>query len=274
MYGRYLLRRPHDPDYEVLRRLPEGLFLDIGANSGMSALSARTVNPALSILSVEANPAHEPDLRALSRVLSRFDYRIVAAGDHERDVVLHIPTYRGVALTGEASVLPHREADLEWWIRQHAGRRPLKLGSIRMVTRERPLDSLGVRPVAVKIDVEGFELPVLRGLAQTLAACTPLLLLERPDDLSQIESFLKPYGYQAFSYDPPSDRIIAFTGRGTNVLFVADPRLVAGSPDVAESRGGIPGQENRLQPQRSRRRATRPIVPRAGLMTGHWKSRT
>ena len=41
--ARYALRRPHDPDYGAFALFPDrrGLFLDVGANAGMSALSFR-----------------------------------------------------------------------------------------------------------------------------------------------------------------------------------------------------------------------------------------
>ena len=41
--ARYLLKRPHDPEYGVFALFPQSdaVFLDVGANSGMSALSFR-----------------------------------------------------------------------------------------------------------------------------------------------------------------------------------------------------------------------------------------
>src|SRR5437763_822582 len=78
--GRYWLRRPHDPAYAAFRHLEraDGLFLDIGANAGMSAMSFRIFRRDVPILSLEPNPFHEPDLRFLQRrVLHDFDYRML-----------------------------------------------------------------------------------------------------------------------------------------------------------------------------------------------------
>lgn len=82
--GRFLARRPHERDYELFRRLPvdDGLFLDVGANIGMSALSYRIVRPRAPVLSIEANPAHARDLRAVGRLLRHgYEFRILAAGE-------------------------------------------------------------------------------------------------------------------------------------------------------------------------------------------------
>lgn len=68
MLTHFAARQPHEPDFSVFATSPStGLFLDVGANSGMSALSFRIYNRRMPILSVEANPYLEPDLRFLKR---------------------------------------------------------------------------------------------------------------------------------------------------------------------------------------------------------------
>jgi hypothetical protein len=60
----------------------------------------------------------------------------------------------------------------------------------------RPLDSFDLSPDVVKIDVQGLELAVLRGMTKALEG-KPLLLIEaspRTDD--EIISFLRGYGYE------------------------------------------------------------------------------
>ncbi len=54
--GRYLLRVPHDPDFRTFARFSEreGLFLDVGANIGQSAMSLRGLTGTLA--------AHRPIL--------------------------------------------------------------------------------------------------------------------------------------------------------------------------------------------------------------------
>lgn len=80
---RFLLRKPHDPDFAAFAKFPDrpGLFLDIGANIGQSALAFRVFNRRAPILSIEANASHEAELRLVRALLRGFDYMICAAGE-------------------------------------------------------------------------------------------------------------------------------------------------------------------------------------------------
>src|SRR5437879_4362318 len=71
---------PHDRAYFAFTKIPlpkTGLFLDIGANNGMSALSFRHLNKDLKILSIEADPIHEKDLQRVARKIPGFEYKII-----------------------------------------------------------------------------------------------------------------------------------------------------------------------------------------------------
>ena len=76
---------PHDKSYKAFRHFiksaPAGLFLDVGANDGISVLSFRKFDKDYRILSLEPNPLLEPALKKIKERDSRFDYRMVGAGD-------------------------------------------------------------------------------------------------------------------------------------------------------------------------------------------------
>lgn len=219
---RFAARRPHDADFAAFARSPSiGLFLDVGANAGMSALSFRIYNRRMPILSVEANPHHEPELRFLKRWLRAFDYRIVAAGEAAGTLRLHVPLFRGVPLTGEASVLEDRRQDLTWWARKHLGRGDA--GTFEFEDVAVPavrLDDLNLDPSIVKIDVEGFELSVLRGLEHTISRCRPVLLLEAPADIDAVSSYLAKWGYHPHLFDSATRTLAPYDRTSTNVFFV------------------------------------------------------
>jgi FkbM family methyltransferase len=219
--ARFLLRRPHDPDYGVFALFPhrEGVFLDVGANAGMSALSFRIYNRTMPVVSIEPNPFHETDLRFVGRLAKPLTYRMWAAGDEAGSMTLHVPVYRSVPLTTEASLL------LEAVTGSHSLR--ARLGS-RMDTPDfkvvscdvpvRPLDSLHVDPAFIKLDVQGFEHQALLGLSETLDRAKPVLLVETPDD--RVRNYLSAMNYQAFTYLPGEHRLVPETERQVNSVFV------------------------------------------------------
>ena len=73
---------PHDKSYRALRHFialkPEGLFLDVGANDGISALSFRRFSKSYRILSLEPNALLEPALKKLKASDPNFTTRLLA----------------------------------------------------------------------------------------------------------------------------------------------------------------------------------------------------
>jgi FkbM family methyltransferase len=219
--ARFWLRRPHDPDYAVFALFPhrEGVFLDVGANAGMSALSFRIYNRTMPVVSIEPNPFHETDLRFVGRLAKHLTYRMWAAGQETGSMTLHVPVYRNVPLTTEASLL------LEAVTESHSLR--ARLGS-RMDTPDfkvmtcdvpvRPLDSLRLNTAFIKLDVQGFEHQALLGLSETLARTKPILLIETPSE--DIRRYLSTLDYQAFTYVPSEQRLKPETARRVNSIFM------------------------------------------------------
>lgn len=219
--GRYLARRPHDPDFGYFARCAGagGLFLDVGANTGSSALSYRVFDRSSRILSLEPNPMLEPDLRLVRRVIGEdFSYRFEAAGAAAGEFSLFVPSYHGVPLTGEASLDPE-EARRNWTAEQ-LGIAMEELELEEVAVRVRPVDEHRLSPHAVKIDVEGAEIAVLEGMAATLERSRPVLLIETADPAPALE-LLAPLGYEAAIYRGDSDEVEPYAGGVTaNVLFL------------------------------------------------------
>src|SRR5689334_11398630 len=121
-FARYLRRKPHDPDFAAFGLFTgrRGLFLDIGANVGQSALSFRVFHDG-PILSIEPNVDHRRDLQLLKRLIRNFDYLMVAAGEENTRAMLRIPRYRGANVTGEASLLRSSGIGGDWASRHLSG---------------------------------------------------------------------------------------------------------------------------------------------------------
>lgn len=221
--ARFLLRRPHDVDYAVFGQFPQsaGLFLDVGANAGMSALSFRIFQRDAAILSIEPNPYHEPNLRWAGRLARRHDYRLWAAGAENGSLELFVPVYRGVPITAEASVVPGF-VEQSTSLRKMLGSR-MDSPAFEIIERTVPvkrLDDLGLSPAFVKLDVQGYEYHALLGLRETLARSRPPTLVEAPDD--DVDGLMQGLGYAAFVYDPSTRTIVSRDElRRTNVLYCA-----------------------------------------------------
>jgi hypothetical protein len=75
---------PHDKSYNAFRHFianrPSGLFLDVGANDGISILSFRKFDSNYRILALEPNPLLEPALKKIKSNDAGLDYKMVGAG--------------------------------------------------------------------------------------------------------------------------------------------------------------------------------------------------
>jgi len=226
--GRFLLRRPHDRDYAVFALVPPtaGLFLDVGANAGMSAMSLRLYQRRARIFSVEPNPSHEPDLRWTARWVRRMEYGIFAAGDTPGSHDLFIPVYRGVALTAEAALsrgAVERSPSLKDSLGSRMDSAEFQIERIEVEVKR--LDELDLEPAFVKLDVQGHEHQALVGMTSTLEKQGPPVLVEAPSD--EVTAHMAALGYSPYAFDRQANRLVSLAGYATNVMFIR------GEPPVA-----------------------------------------
>jgi FkbM family methyltransferase len=144
-----------------------GIILDVGANTGVYALAAATMNPAARVF------AFEPVRRIADRLrhnvaLNRLAIEVVEAGASDTT---------GTATIYEPTAEHHYSASLEQaMLAGTAGLRETSIAVTRLddfaATRALPrLDLL-------KIDAEMHELPILEGLGARLAQDRPAMLVE------------------------------------------------------------------------------------------------
>jgi FkbM family methyltransferase len=244
---RYFRRRPHEADFAAFAHFRDrnGLFLDVGASSGTSALSFRVFDRRRPILSIEPNPLHAPELRLVGRIVGSFKYLIGAAGDRNEDATLCVPTYRGVPITG-AAWLDRDGATQHWYLRRTLlGERmdSPEFEVVAQAVRVYRLDDLELHPACIKIDVEGEELAVVRGLAQTIARELPVLMIEYSRGYPEIAALLARHGYEAYTYLPDGDRFVPFSERKSPNVFFLPPgvarREIAQPPEGGPAREGL-----------------------------------
>jgi FkbM family methyltransferase len=200
---------PHDKSYNAFRHfikaVPQGLFLDVGANDGITALGFRKFSLGYRILSLEPNPLLEQGLLKIKKQDPLFDYRLVGAGNKPASVVLYMPVYRGIAMhTYTSGSLDQSKATLRHICGNHvAEAAEIRKFSVDIIT----VDSLDVDPSIVKIDVEGFDYEVLLGAVQTIERNRPFIAIELAwARRAVVEAFFNKRGYILLSYDVGRDR--------------------------------------------------------------------
>ncbi len=151
-----------------------GTAVDVGAWYG--PWTARLLRRADRVVSVEPTP---PLARQLRAAFPRAEVVEAAVSDHEGTATLHLP--EGGAIVGTSSLEdPGQGGAVE----------------VRRIT----LDSLGLTDVRfVKLDIEGHELPALRGAAETVRRDRPVLLIEveeRIQPVAPLLELLTGWGYR------------------------------------------------------------------------------
>ena len=160
-----------------------GTAIDVGANEGLySYLLAKLFDR---VEAFEPNETASADLRDYD--CSKIRLHQVALSRSEGERALHVPIMaHGVINVGYGSL--ERET------------LPPSESVTTQIVRTRTLDSYGFEKVAfIKIDVEGHELQVLEGAAETIARCRPIMLFEtKTTARSAVFAFLKDRQFELF----------------------------------------------------------------------------
>lgn len=180
---------------QVLR--PGDCFVDVGANIGMLTLLARRlVGDTGRVVACEPNPPLRTRIDALVRDNNLANVDVVGTALGEQPGTAELHEYSGhtgwgsLAASGPAGAA----ATKKWQV-------PVARGDDVLAHLD------GAQPMAIKIDVEGFEVPVLRGLAETLRTRWPLVFVEVADahqrragfSAKELRDQLEGIGYRAFA---------------------------------------------------------------------------
>jgi FkbM family methyltransferase len=204
----YFLGRYYDlPGQLLLRSLlrPHGQFVDIGANIGMlTLLAARLVGPRGMVISIEPNPVAMRRLQSMIRAndLSQIEPHRVGLSDTAGKMKLQVvgehtglSTFRSISPDQRSQISAEYEVDVI-------------LGDSILAGR---MHADGV----MKIDVEGFECHVLKGLSQTLSTARPTLVMEvvpwylwrAQSRMNELCSICRGYGYEGFVLETCQKRL-------------------------------------------------------------------
>ena len=203
-YSRFRMGRPHDPAFAAFAELGtrDGLFCDVGASIGQSALSFRIFNPTAPVFSLEPLAVHEGDLAFVARVARPMRFRIAGAAEHPGRARIHIPAVGGLELTAEASLSRQSAEEVLERLRASPAHERAGLEIHETDVELVRIDDLGLRPAIIKVDVEGGETGVIEGARETIAAHRPVLMVERSAETTEIAAGLGELGYAPYVFDP------------------------------------------------------------------------
>jgi len=216
----------YEPDeVALLRRVlrPGDTFVDVGANIGyFTAVGASLVGPAGQVHAFEPVPEFFARLETLARLNPSFRIHVngVAIGDREGVAEIRVSAEHNI---GWNTMVPGlMSAD-----------RARAAHEVRVLRLDRYLEERGIETVSlIKVDVEGFELPALRGLAGWLERTRqrpPILCEVAPGayprlgcEVADLFRELGRFGYRATGVTPGAGPVRPETLRETtNVLFGA-----------------------------------------------------
>ena len=192
---------------------PDDLFVDVGANVGTYTVLASGACNAKTV-------SFEPGALARARLVEH-----VALNGIRDQVEIHS------AGASSTSGMIEFIADADTMNRVASGKAPP--GQKRTTIEVRTVDEVlaGRIPTAMKIDVEGWELPVLRGAADTLMEPGLLLLIVEMNDAvarygfstTDVHAFAARCGFRPYMYVPTQRKLSeGIDISANNVLFIRD----------------------------------------------------
>ncbi len=156
------------PLMRVLLELRPGLFIDVGMNVGQTLIKVKSVAPEQPVMGFEPNPDCVVLIKELIRLNGYTGVRVIPVALADRDHVAELQLYGSDPADDRASMVQGFRDQRVW--------RVDRIACMRFDTVERDLtiERIGV----VKIDVEGAEAFVLKGMLERLRRDRPVIILE------------------------------------------------------------------------------------------------
>lgn len=192
---------PHEADFYALRLFqpqPMQVYIDIGSNRGESICSMLVTGSfKQKIIGFEPHPLIFKKLQAQFNGYIKVKVYPYGLGQKEQTLPLYVPFYRRWMFDGLSSFI-YEEA--RGWLKTRFWRYQEKHLTIKEYPCAiRQLDGFELNPYFIKIDVQGYELEVLKGGKETLELHKPILLIEAISE--GVQQFLQPLGYNFYRYE-------------------------------------------------------------------------
>lgn len=192
---------PHEYDFRAIQFFKpdvDQVFVDIGSNRGESVLSMLLMSSSKRrIIGFEPNPFIYKKLENKFHKKEDVVIHNVGLAENDKELDLYIPFYRKWMFDGLGSFKYEAAAN---WLKTRLWLFNEKRLSIKQARCQiKKLDDFKLKPYFIKIDVQGYELEVLKGSFETIKAHSPIILIESIDDRE--EKFLKQFNYQVYRFE-------------------------------------------------------------------------
>jgi FkbM family methyltransferase len=174
------------------------VFVDVGAHIGLyTLLAARTGKPEMQIFAVEADPYNAQALRFNLRQLPSSKVHVLQAA--ASDANGSAPMLIGESTIGSSLIVGRRNIG------------PASIREVKTIALDSVLPEVPAQGLLVKIDVEGAELSVLRGMTETIRRASRVSLICE----------INPSALQAGGRQP-ADLIRQLQTFGLSLFFLSD----------------------------------------------------
>ena len=208
-YLKFLL--PHEKDYLGMRKVCQNsldkVILDIGANLGISSMGFRQMGFRNIIYIFEPNPIiFRKYLVKIKKNYNNIILKNLALGNTNKKKDFFIPYYKNQPIHYFGSF---DKKYIKNSIKMTFPKVKSKIKILKQKIDINKFDNLDlkIKPHFIKIDVEGFDFYVLKGLSKTIKKHKPIFLIEyNKENFTQIDKFLK--NYEKYIYDIELDKLI------------------------------------------------------------------
>lgn len=181
-------KKENDFFYFLDHVTPEDTVLDIGANIGI--MSVHMSRKASKVIAFEPVPEN---IFTLKRILTFFKVKNIllheiALGDRNGDIEMVMPQIGAVKMQGLSHVVDESIKDFNEGIKYKVSLQ--KLDAVEGLSKE--------KITAIKIDVENYEYPVLKGAEELIRKNKPMIYIELWDNENRQNCFrfIKELGYE------------------------------------------------------------------------------
>ena len=214
--GKYFYKFLGEADFEFFKFIKmekNKIFIDIGANDGISALTFRLFNKENDILSFEPDTYHNKSLERVKRKLNNFDPSVnLGIGKSKEELTLYIPKCGKIYIGQLAYMfLKMRQKIMLLKLFQ----KKIFLNEVTLIEKKIKIvtiDEMNLQPAAIKIDIEGYEHEAIQGGINTIKKYEPILMIEvNEKSFEKMKNLLNELNYSVFVFNKNSRKKLIYS---------------------------------------------------------------